>query len=383
MTAAAVYFDHNATTALDPRVLAAMLPALQIAQGNPTSRHSYGRSARHAIDHAREQVAAAVGAHPSQVIFTSGGTESDNFAIQGIAAAQTPAQLIVSSIEHPAVSRPAMALQGRGWKVASIRAGNDGKIQLDKLESALKQKTALVSVMMANNETGVLQDIPAIAGLARQHVALLHTDAVQALGKIALDFHASGVHAMSLSGHKIGGPQGVGALVIDKRVDLRPLLYGGGQEKGLRSGTENIAAIVGFGLACELAVRELEARSKHCRSLRERLETGLQSLGAVIFGREAERLPNTSFFAFPDIEGETLVMALDRKGYAVASGSACSSDSTEPSHVLMAMGIAPGIARGAVRVSFGHTNTGAEVDGLLAVLQEELSRMKRLAAIAV
>lgn len=383
MTATAVFFDHNATTALDPRVLEAMLPFLQSAQGNPTSRHSFGRAARQAIDQARERVAAAVGAHPSQVVFTSGGTEADNLAIQGIAAAQTPSQIVVSGIEHPAVSKPAQALQGRGWKVATVKSHGDGTLLLDALEQALQQKTALVSVMAANNETGVLQDLPAIAALARKHGALLHTDAVQALGKIPLDFQASGANAMSLSAHKIYGPQGAGALVLDKRVDIRPLLYGGGQEKGLRSGTENIGAIVGFGLACELAQQELPARASHSKALRERLETGLQQLGATIFGSAAERLPNTSFFAFPDIEGETLVMALDRKGFAVASGSACSSDSTEPSHVLLAMGIAPAIARGAVRISFGSGNTAAQVDSLLAVLNDELTRMKRLAAIAV
>lgn len=383
MTAQAVYFDHNATTALDSRVLDVMLPFMQSAQGNPTSRHSYGRTARQAIDLARERVAAAVGAHPSQVIFTSGGTEADNMAIQGIAAAQTPSQIVISGIEHPAVSKPAQALQVRGWKLASIKANSDGTLDISKLEQALQQKTALVSVMAANNETGALQDIPAIAAICKKHGALLHTDAVQALGKIPLNFQASGVNAMSLSAHKIYGPQGAGALVVDKRIDIRPLLYGGGQEKGLRSGTENIAAIVGFGLACELAQQELSVRAEHNRMLRDHLEPGLQGLGAVIFGKTAARLPNTSFFAFPDIEGETLVMALDRKGFAVASGSACSSDSTEPSHVLLAMGIAPGIARGAVRISFGSGNTMDQVDSLLTVLNEELSRMKRLAAIAV
>lgn len=383
MSMEAIYFDHNATTALDARVLEAMLPYLRGQQGNPTSRHGFGRTARQAIDLAREQVAAAVGAHPSQVTFTSGGTEANNTAIKGIAATHTPAQLVCSAIEHPAVSKPMQSLLGRGWKMTRTPVDQDGKVDLAALETLLQQKTALVSVMLANNETGVLQDIPAIAGLARRYGALLHTDAVQALGKVAVDFTASGANAMSLSGHKIHGPQGVGALILDKRVDLQPLLEGGGQEKGLRSGTENIAAIVGFGMACELATRDLERHAEKIRGLRDQFEQGLVELGATVFGQGAERLPNTSFFALPNIEGETLVMALDRQGYAVASGSACSSDSIEPSHVLLAMGIAPEVARGAVRVSLGARNSAAQVDTLLQALKNEQLRMKRMAAVAV
>lgn len=378
-----VYFDHNATTALDMRVLEVMLPYLQNQQGNPTSRHSAGRSARQAVEHAREQVAAAVGAHPSQVTFTSGGTEADNMAIKGIAATHTPSQIAVSAIEHPAILKPAQSLLGRGWKVAKIGVDATGQLDQDQLAQALQQKTALVSVMAANNETGVLQDIAAIAELAKRHGSLVHTDAVQALGKVRLDFNALGVNAMSVSSHKINGPQGAGALILDKRVDIQPLLEGGGQEKGLRSGTENIAAIVGFGLACELATRELAQHAETNGNLRAQLEQGLSGQGAVIFGKNAERLPNTSFFAFPDIEGETLVMALDRKGFAVASGSACSSDSVEPSHVLMAMGVATDIARGAVRVSLGMGNSAAQVEDFLLTLKNELLRMKRMAAVAV
>jgi len=380
---AAVYFDHNATTTLDPRVLEAMLPFLGSQQGNPTSRHSYGRVARQAIDQAREQVATAVGAHPSQVTFTSGGTEANNLAIKGIAATHTPSQIAVSAIEHPAASKPAQALLGRGWKVAKINVLANGHIDFDQLEQVLQQRTTLISVMTANNETGVLQDIAAIAEAAKRHGSLIHTDAVQALGKIPLDFNALGVNAMSVSAHKINGPQGVGALILDKRVDIQSQLDGGGQEKGLRSGTENIAAIVGFGLACELASRELTQHSQHIGKLRAQLEQGLAELGAVIFGNEATRLPNTSFFAFPKVEGETLVMALDRQGFAVASGSACSSDSEEPSHVLMAMGVEPEIARGAVRVSLGHSNTETQVDAFIRTLHNEISKMKRMAAVAV
>lgn len=380
---APVYFDHNATTALDHRVLETMLPYLRNQQGNPTSRHSFGRAARQAVEQAREQVAAAVGAHPSQVTFTSGGTEADNMAIKGIAATHTPSQIATSTIEHPAVLKPALALLGRGWKVTKIGVNADGQLDLDHLAQALQHKTALLSVMAANNETGVLQDIAGITDLARRHDTLVHTDAVQALGKIQLDFPALGVNAMSVSAHKINGPQGAGALILDKRVDIQPLLDGGGQEKGLRSGTENIAAIVGFGLACELATGELAQQAAKISALRAQLEQGLSGLGAVIFGNNARRLPNTSFFAFPNVEGETLVMALDRQGFAVASGSACSSDSVEPSHVLMAMGVQPEIARGAVRVSLGAGNNADQVDAFLLTLQNELLRMKRMTAVAV
>lgn len=383
MDAVATYFDHNATTTLDPRALEAMLPFLQQPQGNPTSRHGFGRNARQAVEQAREQVASAVGAHPSQVVFTSGGTEADNLAIQGIATAQIPAQIAVSAIEHPAVFRPAQALQSRGWKLATITTDHDGRVDMGSLECILRQKTPLVSVMTANNETGVIQDIAAIAGMVRRHGGMLHTDAVQALGKMTLDFRASGAHAMSLSAHKIRGPQGAGALVVDKSVDMQPLLYGGGQEKGRRSGTENIAAIVGFGVACELAHGHLATQTATLTALRERLETGLRNLGATIFGDGSVRVPNTSFFAFSHIEGETLVMTMDRKGFAIASGSACSSDSTDPSHVLLAMGVEPEFARGAVRVSLGAGNSEGEVDAFLHILGHELLRLKRMAAIAV
>jgi cysteine desulfurase len=233
--------------------------------------------------------------------------------------------------------------------------------------------------MLANNETGVVQDVSVLAKMARGHGAFVHTDAVQALGRIKLDFAALGVHAMSISGHKIGGPQGTGALIVDKRVDIRPLLYGGGQEQGRRSGTENIASIVGFGTACAL----LEDGESMTALLRDELEAGLKQQGAVIFGAETHRLPNTSFFAIPDIDGETLVMALDRAGYAVASGSACSSDSSDPSPVLLAMGVTPELAQGAVRVSLGPENTKEEVQGFLVVLREIIMRMQQMTAIAV
>ncbi|MCX7628237.1 MAG: cysteine desulfurase [Methylophilaceae bacterium] len=374
---APTYFDHNATTPISPRVREAMWSWLGVP-ANASSRHQFGRAASRALEQAREQVAAAVGAHPTQVIFTSGGTEADNLAIQGVCGGMEPSRLVVSAIEHPAVMRPAQALQRQGWQLASVEVESNGQVSRTRLKETLRKPTALVSVMLANNETGVLQPIPELAETARSHGALFHTDAVQALGRIKVDFAALGVHAMSISAHKIGGPQGCGALIVDKRLDLRPLLYGGGQEKGRRSGTENIAAIVGFGVACE----SLKTAPLMTEALRDVLEAGLRQRNAVIFGARAPRLPNTSFFAFPGIDGETLVMALDRAGYAVASGSACSSDSSDPSHVLLAMGVSPELAQGAVRVSLGPENTLQEVEGFLQALDSVLSNLRQMAAIA-
>jgi len=379
-----IFLDNNSTTLLDPRVLEAMLPYMQNQYGNATSRHLYGRAARQALDQAREQVAEACGAHPSQVIFTASGTEANNFAIRGMAGNNEHAkQIAVSAIEHPAVTRPAFALRENGYRVAVIATDNFGKVDPLSLDVALEKPTSLVSVMLANNETGVIQDIAKLAEIAKSKGALFHTDAVQGLGKLSLDFESLGVHAMTVSSHKINGPQGAGALILDKRVDIKPLLHGGGQEKGIRSGTENVAAIVGFGAACALLKTERETRSEVTGQLRNSFELGLKDLGATIFGDKAARLANTSFFAFNEIEGETLVMALDRKGFAVASGSACSSDSTEPSHVLMSMGVAPDLARGAVRVSFGAKNTSDELNRFLAALQSEVQRLRELTAIAV
>jgi cysteine desulfurase len=377
-----VYFDHNATTALDSRVLEVMLPWMHTQPGNATSRHIFGRSARDAIEYARGQVAEACGAYASQVVFTASGTEANNFAIKGIAAAKPNMQILSSAIEHPCVTRPALALQQSGWSAQQITVSANGKLDLASLKALMTVPTCLVSVMLANNETGVVQDIAAIAELAQSAGTFVHTDAVQALGKINLDFSDLNVHAMTISSHKIHGPQGAAALILDKRVDIQPLLHGGGQEKGLRSGTENVAAIVGFGAACTLAAANVSNFSSHTESLRNQLEAGLKALKVTVFGDNAKRLPNTSFFAVDGIEGETLVMALDRKGYAVASGSACSSDSTEPSHVLLAMGVPEDLARGAIRVSFGATNTLAQVDDFLVTLKNEILRLKQLTAMA-
>jgi len=377
-----VYLDHNATTFLDSRVLEAMLPWMREQSGNPTSRHVFGRNARSAIEHARTQVAEACGAYTSQVVFTASGTEANNFAVKGITANQEAAQILYSAIEHPCISRPAAALRQHGFKSQAITVSGQGKLNVEHLQLLLSKPANLVSVMLVNNETGAIQDIAEIAELAKRSGAFMHTDAVQGLGKLALSFTDLNVHAMTVSSHKIHGPQGAAALILDKRVDIQPLLHGGGQERGLRSGTENVAAIVGFGMACELAVANLSNFTSHTKALRDQFEQGLKSLDVTIFSNEVSRIPNTSFFAVSGIEGETLVMALDRKGFAVASGSACSSDSTEPSHVLLAMGVSHDLARSAVRVSFGGHNTAEQVSNLLDTLKNEILRLKQLTGIA-
>ncbi|WP_153132789.1 cysteine desulfurase family protein [Dechloromonas hortensis] len=380
------YLDHNATTPLDPAVLAAMLPWLESQYGNASSRHEYGRRARQAIDEARQQVAAAVNAHPTEVVFTSGGSEANNLFLKGAAASMRPGVLAVSAVEHPCVIKPAAQLARQGWEVRSLAVDTAGSLNLADYAEALLSRPKLISVMTANNETGVVQDIAALANAAKAGGGWFHSDAVQALGKLPLDFralNAAGVHALTLSAHKAYGPKGAAALVLDKRVELQPLIAGGGHERGLRSGTENVPAIVGFGCAAELAAQRVAELSARLRAMQAKLEAGLAGLGARIFAVEAKRLPNTSYFAFPDIDGETLVGKLDRAGFAVASGAACSSANPEPSHVLRAMGVAPEIARGAIRISLGAGNTETEIEQFINALQATVGRLQGLTAIAV
>ena len=378
-----VYFDHNATTPLDERVLAAMLPYLREQCGNASSRHELGTVARKAVDDAREQVAALVGVQPSQVIFTSGGTEANNLFIKGAAGYLRPAQIAVSAIEHPCVAKPAQELERQGWTLRKLAVTRHGTVDLADVEAALAVATGIVSVMLVNNETGVIQDVAAVGKRARLAKALMHTDAVQALGKVAVDFNALNVNAMTLSAHKIYGPKGAGALVVDKRLELRPLLSGGGHERGLRSGTENVPAIVGFGAACELAAGQMAGLHKKLENLRGRLEHGLAGMGAVIFGAGTTRVPNTSYFALKGIDGEALVIELDKAGYAVAAGAACSSTSSEPSATLLAMGVVSELARGAVRFSLGAANTAEQVDRFLQALAAVAQRLRRMKAVAV
>ncbi|NMG14142.1 cysteine desulfurase family protein [Aromatoleum bremense] len=380
---APVYLDWNATTPLDPAVRAAMLPWLDSRFGNASSRHEYGRQARAAIDEARARVAAAVGAHATEVIFTSCGSEANNLFIKGAAALMKPGLIAISAIEHPCVREPAKQLRRDGWMLREIAVDAAGRIDGGDWKAVLDAKPSLVSVMLANNETGVLQNVAALAHDARTAEAWFHSDAVQALGKIPVDFRALGVHAMTLSAHKIGGPLGAGALVIDKRIELAPLIAGGGQERGLRSGTENVAAIVGFGVACERATARLEDEARRLAGLRDRLEAGLVASGMRIFSAAAPRLPNTTFFTADGFDGETLVAKLDRAGFACASGSACSSANPEPSHTLLAMGIERDAARGAVRVSLGRDTSMADVEGFLAAFERLTNELNKLTAMAV
>jgi len=377
-----VYFDHNATTAIDKKVLGVMMPYLEMQQGNPTSQHSFGRYARTAIEEAREQVALAIHAHPTEVIFTSGGTEANNMIVHGAAIKNSQSTLVRSNIEHPCISRPMEALAQQGWHQDLLKVNHDGVISKEAYRDINANNIGLVSVMLANNETGVIQDMSLLHDFAKEKKALSHTDAVQAFGKIDVRFDELHIDAMTLSSHKIYGPQGVGALILNKRSDIEPLIYGGGQEKNLRSGTENIAAIVGFGKACELISESMKVTSMHTRELQKMLEMSLKELGAVIFAGNISRLSNTTFFAFKDIEGSTLLTALDKKGFAIASGSACSSVNKEPSHVLLAMGIDEDLARGALRISFGNKNIIHEVKDFMETLKQELQTLKQLTAIA-
>ena len=377
-----IYFDHNATTSIHPEVLDAMLPFLTSQQGNPSSNHSFGRTVQTAIEEARESVANSINAHPSEVIFTSSGTESNNTIIHGISRSYPESHFGFSTIEHPCVSEPIKSIEPLGFKNTQIPVDSKGLLNVSALSNEEQKNITFLSVMMANNETGVIQDMPSIIKWAKNNNIQIHTDAVQAIGKMNVDFEKLGIDAMTISSHKIYGPQGAAALILNKKIDLYPHLMGGGQEKGLRSGTENIAAIVGFGKACERVHTNVVSINNEIRKERLLLEKELKNLGAVIFAEQTERLNNTTFFAFNNIDGSTLLTALDRKGYAIASGSACSSNSSEASHVLLAMGIEPEFAQGALRVSLGVETKKDEIKSFLKTLKVEIDRLKQLTAMA-
>jgi len=379
-----IYLDHNATTPLDARVREAMLPYLGGPYANPSSQHRMGRAARDAVETARAQVAALVGADAGEVIFTSGGTEANNFAIKGVAAFARKGRLLYSGVEHPCVAEPMQALAAQGWAVETLAVDGEGRVDFPALDAQLRggdvaaSAVRLLSCMVANNETGVIQDVARVGQLARDAGAarkiMVHADAVQACGKIAVDFRDLRVDLMSLSSHKIYGPKGAGALIADASVDLQPLLHGGGQEKGRRGGTENVAAIVGFGAAAEFARLELGMRRAQLARLQDRLEAQLAPIpGLRVFGAKAPRLPNTTQFAVPGIHSATLLGLLDKQGFAVSSGSACASGTDEPSPVLLAMGVPPELALCAIRVSLGKDNTEAEVDRFAGALRELLA----------
>lgn len=369
-----IYLDHNATTPLDPRVLEAMLPYLREQHGNASSGHRAGRAARDAVETARGQVARLAGCDPGEVIFTSGGTEANNLAVKGVAGAATRGRAYYGATEHPCVLDPMKSLVPWGWDVEAIAVDREGRVDLAAFEAQLASGGArLVSCMAANNETGVVQDIAALARASRAAGAVFHTDAVQAAGKIPLNFADSGAQLMTLSSHKIYGPKGAGALIADRGIELAPLLHGGGQEKGLRGGTENVAAIVGFGAAAELALTELAGRAAQAQKLRDRLERRLAAIpGLVVFGGGAPRVPNTTQFAVPGVHSATLLGLLDKQGFAVSSGSACATGTDEASHVLLAMGVPQDLALCAIRVSTGQDNRESEIDAFAAALAQTL-----------
>jgi len=374
----AIYLDYNATTPLHETVLDAMLPWLASAHGNPSSVHTFGRKARVAIDNAREQIAQTIHAHPSQIIFTSGGTEANNFVIKGmLPTSPSKAYMAVSAIEHASVLYPAADLIQQGWQIQYLPVNAQGQVMTQNLQ--LHPDTCLVSTMLANNETGVIQDVAALADVTVASQAALHIDASQAIGKLPVDFTASRAQFMTLSAHKFYGPQGIGALVTDKTHSLKPLLQGGGQEKGLRGGTENVANIVGFGCAAELVQQHLTSRIEHMQTLRSTLEQGLRDIsGLHIIAPHAERLPNTVMVTLQGFTGETLLMELNRKGFAVSSGSACHSEKTEPSHVLLAMGISAQAAQSAIRISLGIHNTQQDIQAFITALHQLVAHLSNL-----
>ncbi len=363
-----IYLDHNATTPVDERVIEVMQPFLHHFYGNPSSLYRLGRLSRTAIETAREQVAALVEVAPSQIVFTSGGTEANNLAISQI---KNQSRVALSAIEHPSVSAPIIARKQQLKKILSLKVDEQGRIDDEYLQSLTLGDNDFVSIMLANNETGVIQDISSLVEILQPKGVVIHSDAVQALGKIPFSFEQLGVQLLSLSSHKIYGPKGCGALIVDKDFELSPMLYGGGQEQGKRGGTENVAAIVGFGKAAELALSELDMRAEQMLHLRDFLEQQLDAIPAVtVFSRGGTRLPNTVQFSIQGVDGEMLQMQLDRKNIAVSSGSACSSGGGEASPVLMAMGVEESLAKGAIRVSLGKGNTRQEIEQFIDDLKK-------------
>src|SRR5579862_7132424 len=370
-----IYFDHSATTPLDPRVLEAMRPFLGGAFGNPSSLHYEGRIARAAVDKARAQVGALIGAEPEEIVFTASGTEADNLALIGaVRASGKPGHVVTSAIEHAAILETCKFLASGGTKITHLSVDAEGIVRTDSLLRALQSNVTIVSIMAANNVVGTLQPIEELADLKKVHGALFHTDAVQAGGKIPLDVKQLNVDLLSLSAHKLHGPKGIGALYVRKGVKLSPTVFGGGQERGLRSATENVAGIVGFGMAAEIAQQELEQEASRLAGFRECITSEILQMfpNAYLFGHPTERLPGHLSFGFRGQEREVgrLLSLLDQSGIAVSAGSACSAHhSGEPSGVLLAMGYDKESARGLIRVSLGRFNTQTEVDLFLRALR--------------
>ena len=379
-----IYLDHAATTPLDARVLEAMLPFLRggTAYGNPSSLHSPGSAAREAIEEARELVARLIGAAPEEIIFTAGGTESDNLATLGLAAANPEKRhVVISAIEHPAIRGAAGYLEAMGYEVTRLGVGEDGLVSPERFTEALRPTTAVAAVIWANNEVGVVQPIGELADICRKAGVHFHADAVQAAGRLPINVTQVPVSTLALSAHKLYGPQGVGALYVRRGVELAPVFLGGGQEKGLRSGTENMAGIVGFGEAARLAYSELKERTRREQKLRDRLISGLAAISGVhLNGHREKRLSNNVHLYVEGVEAESLVLFLNALGYAVGSGSACASATVghKASPVLLAMGKSEREAFSAVRITVGKDNTPEEIESFIAAFSAAVSQLREL-----
>jgi cysteine desulfurase len=380
-----VYFDNNATTPVDRRVLEAMLPFFADDFGNASSIHSFGQRTRGAVEHARKCVAELIGAKPTEIVFTSGGTESDNLAIFGLVAAAAPGtngrkHVITSQIEHSAVLNVCQTLERQGVDVTYLSVGRDGLVNPEDVRRAIRSETVLISIMHANNELGTVQPIAEIGRIAAEADVWFHTDAVQSAGKVPVNVDALGVDLLAISAHKLYGPKGIGALYVRKGTNVEPFIRGGRHQSGLRPGTENVPGIVGLGKAAELAREELAHETEHLAELRDRLEESLVThvQHARINGDRAHRTPNTANILIPFIEGEALVIALDLKGVACSTGAACSSGAVEPSHVLTAIGLPKEEARACLRFSLGRGVTNDDVDFALAQIPAAVERLRDL-----
>lgn len=378
-----IYFDHNATTPVDPAVAEKVARVMTDTFGNASSVHHFGQQAKAVLDEARSAVARLIAAEPSEIVFTSGGTESDNFALRGVAEALEPTgrrHLIASSIEHEAVLVTLRALARRGWRTTLLPVDRSGIVKPEALAAALTDDTAVVSVMHANNEIGTIQPIAELSRLAHERGALFHTDAVQSIGKIPVDVRALGVDLLSLSGHKFNGPKGVGALWIKRGARVTSVMTGGKHERSRRAGTENVAGIAGLGVAAELAAKKLTTESVRLCELRNRLEESVLAKvsGTAINGVREPRVPNTTNIGFDAVEAESLLIALDLEGVAVSTGSACSSGTLEPSHVLRAMGLPTPRTQNSIRMSLGAGNTEAEVDFVVSKLPPIVEKLRSL-----
>jgi len=380
------YLDNNATTAIDPAVLEAMRPFLEKYFANPSSGYQFAAQVREAIEQAREQVAALLGCEPGEIIFTSGGTESNNTAFHSAVETRPECKHVVTTaVEHSAVRKPAQDLQQHGYEVTFVGVDKSGRLSLSALADAIRADTALLSVMWANNETGVIFPIEEIAEIARDKNVPLHTDAVQAAGKIPIKLRDLQIQFLSISGHKLHAPKGVGALYVNRRSRFHPLLLGGSHENNRRAGTENAASIVGLGKAAEIALDDLGAEQTRVRSLRDGFEKGLvqKISGARINGAGAPRLPNTSSVMFDEIESEAALMMLDQENICCSAGSACRTGSLQPSHVLSAMGLVNEQARGSLRFSFGRFNNDADVDRALEIVPRVMGKLRALSPATV